>query len=130
VRLLLDTHALLWALSAAPELGPQAVGLISDPANEVFVSVVSLWEATLKIRIGKLAVKANDIMDAVPASGFVVLDLKPDHLRALEKLPRFADHKDPFDHLLIAQATAEDLAFMSQDANVIRYRVRRILCAP
>lgn len=127
MRLLLDTHALLWALAGDAALGDAARDLISDPANDVFVSVASLWEAVVKIRIGKLDVDADEMMAAVAESGFALLDIRPSHLVALARLP--VHHRDPFDHLLIAQAVVEDLTFMSEDRNTPRYPVRYVTCS-
>jgi PIN domain nuclease of toxin-antitoxin system len=129
VRLLLDTHALLWFLDGDNQLAPRTAGMISDPANDVFVSSVSLWEITVKIRIGKLAANLLQIVNTISPSGFRLLNLKPEHLLELERLPLFADHKDPFDHLLMAQAIAENLTFISNDRNTHRYPVTHMTCS-
>lgn len=127
MKLLLDTHALLWWLADDDRLGPQARARIADPANDILVSVVSLWEIVVKIRIGKLAADMAQIVDAIPRQGFAMLDISMAHLLALADLPMH--HRDPFDHLLIAQAIAEDAAFISDDGNAGRYAVRMVRCS-
>ena len=121
MRLLLDTHVLLWWLADDARLGGHARALIADPANDVLVSAVSLWEIVVKARIGKLVASLDDILDAVSANGFIRLGLENTHLRALMTLP--LHHRDPFDHLLLAQALAEGAMFCSDDANAGKYGV-------
>ena len=111
MKLLLDTHTLLWWLSDDAPLGPRARALIEDPANTILVSIVSLWEIAVKRRIGKLDADLGEIIDAIPQEGFALLPIAPAHLVALVNLPMH--HRDPFDHLLIAQAMIEDAAFVS-----------------
>jgi PIN domain nuclease of toxin-antitoxin system len=127
--LLLDTHALLWFLAADRRLGRQARGLIEAPANTAMVSIVSLWEIALKSRLGKLRVDFGAILEAVGRADFEKLRLTEAHLRVLAALPHVAEHRDPFDHLLIAQAQAEDLTFVSDDPWVRNYAVRFERCS-
>jgi PIN domain nuclease of toxin-antitoxin system len=127
MRLLLDTHALLWWLSDDGRLGSQARALIEDPGNDVLVSMVSLWEIAVKVRIGKLQADLREIVEAVSREGFSSLDIGITHLLALVGLPKH--HRDPFDHLLIAQAIAEDALFVSEDRNAPRYEVRLMTCS-
>lgn len=129
MRLLLDTHALLWWLADDERLGGRARGLIGDPENAVFVSVASLWEIVVKARVGKLDADIVEVLTAVERDDFTLLDITPAHLATLARLPAHADHRDPFDHLLIAQAITEEATFVSQDRNVPRYPVARIACA-
>ena len=105
MRLLLDTHALLWAMLDKPQLSRRAASAIVSPSNEVFVSVVSIWEIATKVRIGKLG-NPGDLLDdprhALLRLGFRDLQVKLSHARlggALE-----GSHKDPFDRFLAAQA--------------------------
>lgn len=124
MRLLLDTHALLWWLADDARLGAPARAAIAEPANEVLVSVVSLWEIAVKLRVGKLVADMEEILAAVTSGGFTRLGVTDAHLRALMGLP--AHHRDPFDHLLMAQAMAEEAVFCSADENVGRYGVATI----
>ncbi len=127
MRLLLDTHALLWWLADDDQLGPQARGLIEDPVNDILVSVVSLWEIVVKVRIGKLEADIGEVVDAIPREGFALLDISTAHLLTLARLPMH--HRDPFDHLLIAQAIEEDATLISEDRNANRYPVRLVTCS-
>ena len=127
MRLLLDTHALLWWLADDDRLGPRARDLIEDPGNDVLVSVVSLWEIVVKQRVGKLEADIEEIVEAVGREGFACLDISTAHLLTLAELPMH--HRDPFDHLLIAQALAEDVTFLSNDRNAARCQVRLVTCA-
>jgi PIN domain nuclease of toxin-antitoxin system len=127
VRLLLDTHALLWWLADDDQLGPQARDLIEDPGNDVLISVVSLWETVVKARVGKLEADIGEISDAVQREGFILLNMGVTHLLALSTLPMH--HRDPFDRLLIAQAIAEDATFISEDRYTGRYPIRSVTCS-
>ena len=121
MRTLLDTHVLLWWLADDARLGSRARELIADPANDVLVSAVSLWEIAVKTRVGKLVASLDEILEAVAQNGFSRLGLEDGHLRALMGLA--LHHRDPFDHLLLAQALAEGAVFCSGDADVGKYGV-------
>ncbi|MET4690685.1 type II toxin-antitoxin system VapC family toxin [Sinorhizobium fredii] len=127
MRLLLDTHALLWWLNDDEKLGNHARGLIGDPENDVLVSAVSLREITVKLRIGKLDADIEEILAVLPGQGFDRLDITGAHLIALTALP--LHHRDPFDHLLMAQAMAEGAHFVSQDQNVALYGIPFVTCS-
>lgn len=124
MRLLLDTHVLIWWLDDDERLGPQSRELIAEPANDVHVSVASLWEIALKIRIGKLRADMTAIERRVGREAFVRLDIAPRHLGILMSVPMH--HRDPFDHMLIAQASAEKMPLMTADARIAAYSVDRI----
>lgn len=127
MKVLLDTHALLWWLSDSDKLGPAAREIIADPAHDILVSVVSLWEVAIKIRIGKLDANLSEITDAIPAEGFTLLQITPEHLKVLMGLPMH--HRDPFDHLLMAQALSELASFLSEDSQMVHYSIERIYCS-
>lgn len=127
MRLLLDTHALLWWLADDSHLGDKSRALIRDVGNQVLVSVVSLWEIVVKMRIGKLAVDLDDVLAAIHDQAFSLLDIHDTHLLTLRDLP--VHHRDPFDHLLIAQAISEELQFVSNDMNLRKYPVNCISCS-
>nr|WP_254511977.1 type II toxin-antitoxin system VapC family toxin [Komagataeibacter oboediens] len=124
---MLDTHALLWWLSDSDRLGDNAREIIADPAHDILVSVVSLWEIAIKIRIGKLDADINDILAAIPGEGFSLLQIQPEHLKILMSLPMH--HRDPFDHLLMAQAQAEHATFLSEDGQMDYYSIKIIRCS-
>ena len=127
MRVLLDTHALLWWLSDDRRLGGKARAAISDPGNDVLASAVSLWEIVVKLRIGKLEARIGAIERAIIRDGFHRLPITPPHLAALGTLP--IHHRDPFDHMLIAQAITEDAVFLSEDKNAASYPVQLQRCS-
>jgi PIN domain nuclease of toxin-antitoxin system len=119
VRLLLDTHALLWWL-ADEGLAPQAREEIADPANLVAVSAASAWEISIKKALGKLTAP-DDLEQQVRSSGFLPLPISLAHgLAAGELAPH---HDDPFDRMLIAQARAEGLTIVTRDKRFSEYGV-------
>jgi len=122
LKLLLDTHALLWWLADAPQLGPKARGAIADPANDILVSVVLLWEIAVKVRIGKLDANVASVIKAIERDGFLRLPIEDAHLQSLMSLP--VHHRDPFDHLLIAQAVTEGATLITSDRHAPRYAVQ------
>jgi PIN domain nuclease of toxin-antitoxin system len=127
VRLLLDTHALIWWLAGDPMLSAIAKAAVGDLDNDVFVSAASAWEITTKYRIGKLseaAALAYDVSGALAGQGFVELPITVQHGQTAGSLP--GPHRDPFDRMLIAQATLSDLVLVSNEAVFDRYGVRRL----
>jgi PIN domain nuclease of toxin-antitoxin system len=118
MRLLLDTHILLWWLADSPSLSDRARELITDPDNAVFVSAVSLWEIRLKQSLGKLQLPA-DFGERMAGESFESLPLLADHTREVASLPWH--HRDPFDRMLIAQAQAAGLTFLTADEIAARY---------
>lgn len=130
MKLLLDTHALLWFLGGDDrQFGPQARAAIVDPDNDVRASVVSFWEIAVKIRIGKLDASVPDVITGTARSGLSVLGLETGHLLRLMSLPFDPQHRDPFDHLLLAQALAEGLTFVSEDDAANRYDIPVLKCS-
>ena len=127
MRLLLDTHALIWWLAADNALSLTARSAIADPANDVFVSAASAWEIATKYRIGKLpqaALLAGDVAGFVAAQGFNELPVSIRHGQIAGNLPRI--HKDPFDRMLIAQAVTGDMTLVSNEALFGAYGVARL----
>jgi PIN domain nuclease of toxin-antitoxin system len=118
---LLDTHALLWWLDDDGRLPDSWRTAISDPTNQVLVSAVTVAEIAFKSSIGKLDAPA-DLLDALGTSNLDTLPLQAGHAAALRDLPWH--HRDPFDRLLIAQATVEDLAVASLDRSFTAYDIR------
>lgn len=119
MRLLLDTHILLWWLDDHPALPARAVALIADPANEVFVSPMSLWEIAIKSRLGKLTADVDEVHQAVLESGFAPLPFTFEHAVEVARLPNH--HHDPFDRALIAQARLEPLHLITHDDVIAAY---------
>ena len=126
LRLLLDTHTLLWWVSNHPALSEGADRVLNESTNEVFVSAASAWEVTTKARLGKLAAGrlAQDFVAEIRRQGFVPLSITMDHAQRSGSLP--GHHRDPFDRMLIAQAQAENLVLVSSEAVFDSYGVRRL----
>lgn len=121
---MLDTHVLLWWLQDNARLGQRARSLIADSGNQFLVSIATPWEMSVKHRIGKMDDSGAAVMDALIDQRMTVIDLKPAHLRVLEAMP--LHHRDPFDHLIIAQAVAEQAIVITDDAMFPEYGVRCI----
>jgi PIN domain nuclease of toxin-antitoxin system len=119
VRLLLDTHILLWWLDDDPTMPAQADALIADPANQVFVSPMSLWEIAIKSRLGKIVADVDDVRKAALESGFEPLPFTLEHAAEVARLPD--QHRDPFDRALIAQARLEPMHLITHDEVVAAY---------
>ncbi|MBM3885940.1 MAG: type II toxin-antitoxin system VapC family toxin [Gemmatimonadetes bacterium] len=127
MRLLLDTHALLWWLSGDGQLSLRARRAISDQRNEVIVSAASAWEVTAKHRLGKLPIAgplAVDFAREVRRQGFLPLPISMEHAQVAGALPKH--HRDPFDRVLVAQAREERLALVSNEALFDDYEVPRV----
>ena len=120
-RLLLDTHVLLWALEDSQALSVDARQSIADTRNEVFVSAVSIWEMAIKRSLGKLRAPDN-LADTVQEAGFAALPITLAHAEQAGMLP--PHHRDPFDRMLVAQALAEGLVVVTDDALIPKYGVR------
>lgn len=123
MRLLLDTHALLWTLGEPASLGSRARDAIEDEANDVFVSAVSVWEIAIKRALGKLAAP-DDLVAGIVGQGFSPLPISWHHADLAGALPRH--HADPFDRMLVAQAEAEGLTLVTRDARIALYGVRTL----
>ncbi|MGI8687570.1 MAG: type II toxin-antitoxin system VapC family toxin [Thermomicrobiales bacterium] len=131
MRVLLDTHACLWALQGDSQLSATASRIITDPGNESLLSVASLWEMAIKVRKGTLIVNtgaqpfAQTILRDLRAARIGLLDIAPNHALAVSILP-LSDHKDPFDRLIAAQAMIEGMPLVSRDTRLDQYGVQRI----
>jgi len=126
VRLLLDTHALLWVAFHDELLSAHALQLIQTPGSEVLVSAASAWEIATKYRIGKLnfaRALAENFIPRVTAAGYQLLPISTEHALRAGLLP--GGHKDPFDRMLAAQAIHEDLPILSNDPQLDVFGVRR-----
>ena len=124
MRLLLDTHALLWFCEGNPALSATARAAMEDSTNERYVSHATPWEVAIKVALGRLDLQVG--FDALfpgvlKANGFEFLPSAPEHYRALIPLTRH--HGDPFDRLMIAQAQVEGLTIITCDAQFPAYRV-------
>lgn len=121
MRLLLDTHALLWTLSAPAKLPAAIREGIENPANIVFVSAASAWEMAIKQARGKLRYPASELVAALRRASLLELPVTVRHAETAARLP--PHHRDPFDRMLVAQAQSEGLSLVSRDPSVRQYQV-------
>jgi PIN domain nuclease of toxin-antitoxin system len=124
VKLLLDTHAFLWFIEGNLNLSKTARSLIEDEENQRFLSIASLWEMAIKVSVNKLTLQTaftSLVMQQVYGNAIEVLEIRPEHLDVLAKMP--FHHKDPFDRLIIAQGIAESIAVISKDREFGKYPV-------
>ncbi|WP_354635107.1 type II toxin-antitoxin system VapC family toxin [Planktothricoides raciborskii] len=125
MRLLLDTHIFIWLIEGNPNLSQAAREAIEDESNTLHLSIVSLWEITIKTSLGKLdlAIPLEQIViNFILPSGIQIIPIHLPHLLILQKLP--FHHRDPFDRLLIAQAKSEGLTLVSEDGTFEQYEVK------
>ncbi len=123
MNLLLDTHALLWALTAPNLLSQSVRDSLEIPENEVLVSRISLWEISLKFSLGKLiltSITPTDLPEAIEQTGFKLIEPTIEEYAGFHQLPR-THHKDPFDRMLIWQAIQNDLTFVTKDGQLDQY---------
>ena len=124
MNLLLDTHILLWWLMDSPALKESSRKIITNSENIIFVSAASGWEIAIKKSIGKLHAP-HDLITAITANNFEILPITIPHTEKLGELPYH--HRDPFDHMLIAQAQYEQLKLMTDDEQIKQYDVSILL---
>jgi PIN domain nuclease of toxin-antitoxin system len=128
MKLLLDTHLLLWAAGQPDRLSATAMKLIDSPMNELLFSAASIWEVAIKRGLGRSDFQADPrlLRRGLLDNGYHELPVLSDHVVALDSLPPI--HKDPFDRLLVAQATVEGITLLTADAVVAKYPgpVRRV----
>ena len=118
MRLLLDTHIYLWAVTDDRKLSKHARKLITE-ADDVFVSSASIWEASIKVGLGKLDADVNLLVAEIATSGFKELPVRAVHAALVRDLPDI--HRDPFDRLLVAQAISEPLRLLTADGYLGAY---------
>ena len=121
MKLLLDTHVLLWAAGSPAQLPPAARALLEDLNNELVFSAASLWEIAIKRGLGRadFQVDARVLRRGLLDNGYLELSITSEHAVFIDSLP--AIHKDPFDRILIAQATVEGITLLTADALVAQY---------
>jgi len=127
MRILLDTHVFIWWDSEPARLSPRVLALCQDQENTLLLSVASAWEMQVKTQLGKLKLHlplSHLIQSQQVTNALEVLPVTLDHILALDTLP--THHKDPFDRVLLAQSTVEDLVLVSKDSVFANYPVQVI----
>ncbi|RPH77782.1 MAG: type II toxin-antitoxin system VapC family toxin [Planctomycetaceae bacterium] len=119
MRFLLDTHLLLWLLAEPGRVPAPVRQLISGARSEAYFSLASIWEVAIKRSIGRLGIGARTVADHLEDHGFRRLDLRVEHLDALESLPWL--HRDPFDRMLVAQSRVEPMTLLTVDRRLAAY---------
>jgi PIN domain nuclease of toxin-antitoxin system len=121
MKLLLDTHVLLWAAGSPAQLPPDARAMLEDPDNELVFSAASLWEITIKRGLGRadFQVDARVLRRGLLDNGYLELSVTSEHAVFIDSLPTM--HKDPFDRILIAQATVEGITLLTADVLIAQY---------
>lgn len=126
MKLLLDTHAFLWFIAGDSQLPDSAKELIEEPTNQRFLSIASLWEIAIKVRLGKLELEkpfAKLFPAQIVGNDIRQLPIRLRHLHLITEMP--FHHRDPFDRILVAQALSEELVLVSRDEALDEYGVDR-----
>jgi len=123
MKLLLDTHILIWVFDGNPRLSKNAHDAIVNGENIIYVSSVSAWEIAIKKSIGKLKLSGN-YQKGLERYRFIPLDITTEHALTVESLEQH--HRDPFDRMLVAQAMCEKLTIVTRDSNILLYDVNTI----
>jgi PIN domain nuclease of toxin-antitoxin system len=127
VKVLLDTHALLWAILSPSTLSRKASAVIADESNIILVSAASAWEIATKVRLGKLPgaeILEREFLDVMDDAGYTLLPI--DAASALRAGRLTSEHRDPFDRILAAQALAQDIPILSTDTKLDTFGIRRL----
>jgi PIN domain nuclease of toxin-antitoxin system len=121
MNFLLDTHIALWALSDDERLATEAREFITNESNRIFVSVASMWEIAIKkaLKPDKIPVSGREYLHYCGQAGYELLPIRETHVLSLENLP--AIHSDPFDRILVSQASAESLLLLTHDSVLAKY---------
>jgi PIN domain nuclease of toxin-antitoxin system len=127
MKVLLDTHALIWATLSVRSLSKRAAAIIANPSNEIFVSAASAWEIATKVRLGKFEEARQfeqEFLAKVDEADYTLLPITAAHGLRAGRLP--GDHRDPFDRMIAAQALAEDIPILSTDTKLDSFAITRI----
>ena len=132
MNLLLDTHILIWALTEDERLSDRARRLILDPDNAIYYSTASIWEISIKhaAHPDEIGFSGKELSACCQEAGFLQLEIRDRHVYALETLVRSENappHRDPFDRILLSQAKAENLSFLTHDARISDYKEKCVV---
>lgn len=119
MRVLLDTHILLWWLKDDRKLSDAAINIIENAANDIFISAVNAWEVAIKKSLGRIQIDMDDFLESIKSSGLGVLNITVNHACQVSNLPDH--HKDPFDRMLIAQSIVEPMRLLTHDETLMQY---------
>ena len=119
MRLLLDTHILLWWLMGDRRLPKSLAKAVGSPENDIAVSAASLWEIVIKHMLGRIDADLDELLSSMTSDGFTELPVQVRHTLKLQSLPRH--HDDPFDRILIAQSISEGRRLVTTDKSILSY---------
>lgn len=124
MRLLIDTHILIWFLEGNNSLLNSHQQIIANSSNEILLSIASLWEIAIKISIGKLTLSRplKDVIKQIDSENIEILPISPEHTLQVSTMP--FHHRDPFDRIIIAQCQVENLPIISNDKNFSDYSIK------
>jgi PIN domain nuclease of toxin-antitoxin system len=121
MKILLDTNALIWWMEDEQMLGSKARDLLANPAHTVLATIVSLWEITMKWRVGKYPLPGSAFEPFIQEENIELISVLPKHISAIESLGFY--HKDPFDHLILTQAKIEGARLLTSDKAMAQYGI-------
>lgn len=126
MKVLLDTHVLLWFLNGDKKLNKQQKEIIESPKNLKFVSIATLWEISIKLSLNKLKLPLDlkAFIQLIDQNGFLILPIELEHIIEISNLEFI--HRDPFDRILIAQSLVEKLTLLTNDENIMKYDIKTI----
>jgi PIN domain nuclease of toxin-antitoxin system len=124
MKIILDTHTVLWFIEGDNQLSKRARNIIEDTQNDVFICPISLFEISIKLKLGKLFLKKSlsGLFEDIYAADIKVLSFSDLHFVEYQTLPTYGDHKDPFDRLIISSAISENAALISADPKFGYYK--------
>lgn len=123
--ILIDTQILIWIQENNPAISNQARAVLANRENQIYISQISFFEIAIKLRIGKLPaflITTNELIEQTVRDGIRIVQLGNHHLATYDRIPFYADHRDPFDRLILAVALAEKMPVISADEKFYRYR--------
>lgn len=130
MKLLFDTHVLLWALTDDDRLPKKARTLIEDTSNEVFFSLASIWETEIKHSLGKMPISGQHLYNRCMDAGYLPVKIEAEHIALLSTLRRSdtaPKHSDPFDRIMIVQSRFEDMQFVTHDGLLDDYNESHVI---
>lgn len=125
MNILIDTQILIWIQEDNPAIPERVRTLLIDSANQIYVSQISLIEIAIKLKVGKLLnfhISIEELITQTEQDGFCIAKLDNHHISFYDQIPLYADHRDPFDRLILATALAERMPVISSDEKFVRYR--------
>jgi PIN domain nuclease of toxin-antitoxin system len=124
MRVLLDTHTLIWGLCEPDRLNVKTKELLTNIDNIIFVSIASLWELQIKKSLNKITLPDN-FTSQLQENGYELLNITHEHISKLDTIPMI--HRDPFDRMLISQCIYENIPLVTKDTEIIKYNIQTII---